>query len=154
MAYRTAPEPTETTKEPEPEYIPYGLEEFWKPCKVLCTICHIFRGGRYDKEAMAVFDRLTVKFRLNLSSRFYQDYRAFSNFKPELLTSKDEIENYVSAYKYGAFTELRNEIEADLKGQSPEAIEAKRKQEEREKAFQEFKENNNQDKKFVDFLGV
>lgn len=150
MAYRTAPEPTETIE--EPEYIPYGLEEFWKPCKILCLICHVFRGGLYDNEAMRVFERLSVKLRLNLQSKFFKAYKEFANFKPELLTAKDDFENYAKAYKFGAFTELRQEIDEDLKGESPEAIEAKAKAESRQKAFLAYKDSKDPEKTFMDFV--
>lgn len=115
------------------------LNEYYKPCKILCTICHVFRGGEFDEESMEVFNKLHVKFRLELNNKFYKAYREFAEFKPEYLTSKDIFENYMIAYEFGAFTELRKEIEADLKGLSPEAIEYKSKEEEREVKFKENK---------------
>ena len=133
--------------------IPYDLRDYWKKTKMLCLICHVFRGGEYDDEAMAIYNKLSIKFRLSLYDRFFEALRAFARFKPELLNSKDDFDNYAIAYKYSCFRELQAEIEQDMAGQSPEAIEDKEKVAEREVAFLAFKENNNQDKKFMDFLG-
>lgn len=130
--------------------IPYDLQNNWEKASIFFAVCDIFHGSS-DAKAKPIIDKLSIKFRLDLSSKFRQDYLSFARFKPELLTYKNDKENYVVAYNYGAFSSLIAEIEQDLKGESEEAKEAKIKAKQYAEAFESFK-NGNPNKRITDYL--
>ena len=137
--------------ETKDEYrIPYDLQENWEKASIFFVVCDIFHGC-YDEQAKSTINKLSIKFRLDLPSRFKQDYLAFARFKPELLTYKNDKENYVAAYNYGAFSGLIQEIEQDLRGESEEAKEEKAKAVMYKKAFEEYKKSDGK-RNFMDFV--